>query len=86
MYTIDLAEIFPKTPTAMPLLLLVLEILGTVLSIPLMYYSTLKITVANNKNEEKTEPNKYIYWLIGLAILLSIVIIIFATQSAMTAK
>ncbi len=86
VYTIDLAEIFPKTPTAMPLLLLVLEILGTVLSIPLMYYSTLKITIANNKNEEKTEPNKYIYWLIGLAILLSIGIIIFATKSAMTAK
>ncbi len=86
VYTIDLAEIFPKTPTVMPLLLLVLEILGTILSIPLMYYSTLKVTIANSKNEEKTEPNKYIYWLIALAILLGIGIIIFATKSAMTAK
>lgn len=84
VYTIDLLEIFPKTPTAMPLLLLVLEILGTILSIPLMYYSFLRIRMAGN--EQKTMLNKYVYFFIILAILIGVGIIIFATKSAMTGK
>lgn len=84
VYTIDLAGIFPKSPTAMPFLLLILETLGTVLAIPLIYFASLKTTVINN--EKKTTLNKYIYWLIGLAIFVGIGIIIFATKSAMAGK
>lgn len=84
VYTIDLLGIFPKTPTAMPLLLLVLEILGTILSIPLMYYSFLRIKMAGN--EQKTMLNKYVYFFIILATLIGVGIIIFATKSAMTGK
>lgn len=84
VYTIDLLGIFPKTPTAMPLLLLVLEILGTILSIPLMHYSFLRIKMAGN--EQKTMLNKYVYSFIILAILVGIGIIVFATKSAMTGK
>ena len=39
VYGLDLAQIFPVSPDAMPLALLVIEVLGTILSFPLMVLS-----------------------------------------------
>ena len=85
VYTIDLAKIFPKSPTQMPLTLFYLEILGTIIAIPVMYYSVKKLKQFENSNN-KLLLNKSIYWLIAIAGLIGFGIIIFATKSAMTGK
>lgn len=85
VYTIDLAEIFPKSPTKMPLSLFSLEIIGTVMAFPIMYYSVKQLKQLE-KNNSKLLLNKSIYWLIGIASLIGLGIIIFATKSAMTGK
>ncbi|TWU21444.1 hypothetical protein Pla52o_36290 [Novipirellula galeiformis] len=41
VYVLDLANVFPKSPDSMPPLLLVIELIGTILSIPLMGLSVL---------------------------------------------
>ena len=85
VYTIDLAELFPQSPTPMPILLFMLEILGTVLSIPLMYFAAKQTKLFDHDNQ-KVLLNKSLYWLISLAILIGLAIIIFATKAAMSGK
>lgn len=85
VYTIDLAEIFPKSPTQMPLSLFILEVVGTVISIPIMYYSIKKLKQLEDHGG-KLMLNKSIYWLIVFAGLIGVGIIIFATKSAMTGE
>lgn len=86
VYTIDLAEIFPKSPTEMPISLFILEILGTIMAIPIMYYSVQKLKELETNDNGELLPNKSIYWLIIIAIIISLGIIIFATKAAMTEK
>ncbi len=81
VYIIDLIKLFPKSPTPMPLLLLLLEVLGSFLAIALMFYSALSIKIFSEKTE--VSINKKIYLLIIFVILLSIGIIFFATNAAM---
>lgn len=69
----------------MPSTLFYLEILGTIIAIPIMYYSVKKLKQSENNNS-KLLLNKSIYWLIGIAGLIGLGIIIFATNSAMTGK
>lgn len=85
VYTIDLAKIFPKSPTPMSSTLFYLEILGTIIAIPIMFYSVKKLKELENNNS-KLLLNKSIYWLTVIAGLIGLGIIIFATKSAMTGK
>lgn len=85
VYTIDLLGIFPQSPTPIPVLLLMLEALGTLLAVPLMYYSVKKIKEFKNK-ASITEISKSLYWFIAFAIVIGLGIIIFATNAAMTEK
>lgn len=84
VYLIDLMEIFPKTPTAMPLSLLVLEFLGLLLAIAVMLYTM--FSKRGSHNDEGLTINKYIYVLIALSVVIGIGIIIFATKSAMAVR
>lgn len=84
VYVLDLLKIFPKSPDAMPPLLLTLESLGVLLSIPLMYYS-IKLN-RNSENNENLTLDKKLYWILLIFILIGLGIIIFATNSAMTGK
>ncbi len=85
VYTIDLLAIFPQSPTAMPTLLFNLEFLGTVLSIPLFLYAVRKARrLQNTPNQQQF--SRSMYGFIGVAIVVGLGIIIFATTAAMTAK
>ncbi len=81
VYVFDLVGLFPKSPTPMPLLLFLLEILGTISAVAMMYYSALSVKFSSNKTG--LVINRIIYLIVILAILLSIWIIIFATNAAM---
>lgn len=85
VYVLDFAHIFPKSPDAMPPLLVILEAVGIILSIPLMYLS-IQATKAVNENDHTIHLSHKIYWIIAFAILVGVGIILFATQSAMTGK
>ncbi|HAO09047.1 MAG TPA: hypothetical protein DCQ50_19170 [Chryseobacterium sp.] len=85
VYTIDLAKIFPQSPTRMPTALFLLESLGTLLSIPLIYY-TVKEAKEFSGSNNKVLFSKSMYWIIGIAICIGLGIIIFATKAAMTGK
>lgn len=69
----------------MPTSLLSLEILGTILSIPLSLYAFKAFD--KEKTEGPSPPvGNTIYWIIAAAIIIGLGIIIFATKSSMTAN
>ena len=92
VYVADLAVIFPVSPDAMPPALLTIEVLGTVLSLPLMGFAVQALQAANqpafvSANTPQTNTNKTMQ---ALQIVFSLVvgtiglgIIIFATNAAM---
>lgn len=90
VYVLDLAHLFPISPDAMPTALLVIEILGTIVSLPLMItsglgiqHSTKQLAQGNNtKSDLDLTGKKQIFIAIGIT-LIGIEIIIFATHSAM---
>lgn len=83
VYSIDLLQIFPKSPSPMPTSLFILEALGNVISLPLLFFAIKQIKV-NKGAKQQLGLNKAVYWLIGLAILIALGIIIFATNAAMS--
>ena len=85
VYTIDLLEIFPESPTAMPKLLFILEMLGSIIAVPLMFLS-IKIIKEQRNEDNQIIFSKAFYWFVALAIVIGLCIIIFATQAAMTEK
>ncbi|MGD1855007.1 MAG: hypothetical protein ACFB2W_12240 [Leptolyngbyaceae cyanobacterium] len=92
VYGLDLAKIFPVSPDAMPPALLAIEVLGTILSLPLIALS-IQALQASRQRTFATVPfphpnNSHHFQLpqIIIAISLGIValsIITFATSSAM---
>ncbi|MEM6612856.1 MAG: hypothetical protein AAF652_11510 [Cyanobacteria bacterium P01_C01_bin.72] len=90
VYVLDLAHLFPVSPDAMPLALLVIEILGTIVSFPLMITSGLGIQNSSKQLTQGNNPQldldlagkKYIFIAIGIT-LIGVGIITFATRAAM---
>ena len=95
VYGLDLARIFPVSPDTMPKALLSIEILGIVLSLPLMLLSGRSIFQSRQLSRE---TNTFNYQSDAIAlplvtgrrfayavaiVLLAISIITFATKSAM---
>ncbi|MEO1341454.1 MAG: hypothetical protein AAFV28_10025 [Cyanobacteria bacterium J06635_13] len=90
VYVLDLGKLFPVSPDAMPTALLTIEILGTIVSLPLMLVSGWGIQhsakqLAQDKNPQLNldlAGKKQIFIAIGIT-LIGLGIIIFATRSAM---
>ncbi|NJN73807.1 MAG: hypothetical protein HC799_13865 [Limnothrix sp. RL_2_0] len=92
VYVADLAVIFPVSLDAMPPALLAIEIFGTLLSLPLMWFSaqawqtaTQSTFISANAPQIQTQKTSQI-WQIFSGIVVGIValsIIIFATDAAM---
>ncbi|AFY37826.1 hypothetical protein Lepto7376_1483 [[Leptolyngbya] sp. PCC 7376] len=92
VYVADLAVIFPVSPDAMPPALLTIEILGTILSLPLMFFAVQAWRALNQPafvgahtpqthTAQTTQP-----WQLVLGFAVSVIglgIIIFATHAAM---
>ncbi len=90
VYVLDLAHLFPVSPDAMPTALLVIEILGTTVSLPLMItsglgmqHSSKQLNQSNNSQlVSDLARKKQTFIVIGIT-LIGIGIITFATRSAM---
>ena len=83
VYILDLGKIFPVSPTKMPQALLIIEVIGTIISIPLMVLSLKSYVAFHDTQESKAIKNSY-FWLAAIILgLLGILIVIFATNSAM---
>ena len=90
VYVLDLAHLFPVSTDAMPTALLVIEVLGTIVSLPLMLISGWGIQysakqLAQNRNSQLAldlAGKKQIFIAIGI-VLIGLGIITFATRSAM---
>lgn len=85
VYVIDLLKIFPKTDSPMPKVLFILEFVGILISLPLIYFSAQSLLNFKVSNTSLI-VNSSIYWFIGIATIIGLGIIIFATKSAMTKK
>jgi len=87
VYTLDLATIFPVSPDSMPQALFIIEILGSIASIPLVYISiqgALKgINVGNKQPTQSSVYSKKVVFSLLILVVAGIGIIIFATKSAM---
>lgn len=90
VYVLDLGHLFPVSPDAMPTALFVIEVLGTMVSLPLMLISGWEIQhstkqLAQDKNLQlhlDLAGKKSVFIAIGIT-LIGIGIITFATRSAM---
>lgn len=89
VYVADLAVIFPVSPDAMPPVLLTIEVLSTVLSLPLMWFSVrafnqLELVPANSPQTPTGKTIQVRQIILSLAVgIAGLGIIIFATNAAM---
>jgi len=87
VYVLDLGKIFPVSPDSMPQALLIIELVGTIASLPLMFFSILEaFKNVNNGNEQvadSVEISKMFVFLIVFLVIVGIGIVVFATKSAM---
>ena len=87
VYALDLGKIFPVSPDSMPQALFVIEVLGTITSLPLMFFSAREaLKSVNSDNEQAMKSDSYskeFIYLVFFLVLIGIGIIVFATKSAM---
>lgn len=86
VYILDLGQIFPVSTDPMSYTLFSIEVLGSVVSIPLIFLSIKERSIPNLRQEQTTKRQPYSKKLIYFALvlfLLSLGIIAFATKSAM---
>ena len=90
VYALDLGKIFPISPDPMPQTLFIIELLGSIASVPLILVSISRVISIYNSHQPATisqsYPNRFGYlfgYLISFLVIVGIGIIIFATQSAM---
>ena len=84
VYVLDLLQIFPRSPVAMPMILRFLEVTGTVVSVPLAIGSVLLISQRRNEKAVRKSTGFFLpVWLWILVVIIGISIVIFATISAM---
>lgn len=85
VYALDLAGIFPVSPDSMPLTLFIIEVLGSIISIPIILLSVRELSILSSSRERKSVQfysKRFAYFVLLLSIA-SLGIIIFATKSAM---
>ena len=83
VYAVDLAQLFPRSPTPMSLPLALVEVLGMAAAVPLMFAS--KAAQSSEQVDEQTiTPRRYQYATTVTLVVLGITIIWFATDAAMS--
>ena len=86
VYALDLGKIFPVSPDPMPPTLYMIEVLGAIVSVPLIFFAVRGAMVMGDRQETATIPASYskqFGYIISCLAIVGIGIIIFATQSAM---
>jgi len=81
VYAIDLYQIFPKSPTPMSSPLLIIELLGILVALPLIYLTASTLFDAEEESGKDTfSMNR---WLIMGLLVVGFGIVLFATKAAM---
>lgn len=84
VYLLDLGHVFPVSPDAMPSTLWVIEVLGSVVSLPLVILS---VVSARNANQAQVAATRMLRvskaFFVLLAAIVAIGIVLFATNAAM---
>lgn len=83
VYVLDLAHIFPRSPSPMPFLLIAIEVTGTLLSFPLIFLAKRISSLSVESNHLSLHFNAKVFMLITLIVIISLAIIAFATRAAM---
>jgi len=87
VYTLALATIFPVSPGLMRQALSIIEVLGTIAFIPLIFFSVQGTLNSLNVSSERIigsgKYSKIFVYFVFFLVTVGIVIIIFATKSAM---
>ncbi|NEO93586.1 MAG: hypothetical protein F6K56_26630 [Moorea sp. SIO3G5] len=87
VYALDLGTLFPVSPDPMPQALFVIEVLGMIVSLPLLFISVRGAMNSNNSAKEQVMVSKpysktFVYFAFFLVVV-GVGIITFATKSAM---
>ena len=82
VYALDLGSIFPVSPDPMPQMLFVIEVLGTIVSLPLTFLSVRGAINSQEQVMERKASSRSFVYLAFLLLLVGIGIITFATKSA----
>lgn len=84
VYALDLAQLFPRSPTPMTQALAMVEVLGMTVAVPLMF--TARSLVPGSAGRREPVMSATGRWWVGAAVLIvGVVIVVFATDSAMNA-
>lgn len=81
VYAVDLAQIFPRSPTPMSFYLAFVEVLGMSVAVPLMFASRSARSV---EAADRGRPHFYRYAITAGLLVLGIAVIWFATEAAMS--
>lgn len=82
VYILDLGKIFPVSPDSMPQALFVIEVLGTIVSLPLTFASIQGAIKAEKRVMQSDVYSKSFVYLAFLLVVVGVGIITFATKSA----
>ena len=82
VYAVDLAQIFPRSPTPMSFYLALIEVLGMSAAVPLMFVSRAAQSI--DTTAERSRPGSYRYAFIAVLLVIGVAVIWFATDAAMT--
>ena len=85
VYALDLTKVFPVSPIPMSQTLFFIEVVGLIVSLPLIFLSVNKLSILNSLHGHSIKQlysKRFVYFALFLAIA-SLGIIIFATKSAM---
>ncbi len=81
VYALDLAQLFPRSPTPMTQPLALIEVLGMIVAVPLMFAARSLVPASAGRHEPMMSATGR--WWIGAAVLIvGAVIVVFATDSA----
>ncbi len=89
VYVLDLGRLFPVSPDAMPPALFVIEVLGTIVSLPLLFFAVKGLRLCEQQSIPSTQLDNNAFnrtKQIATAIAITLVgigIVTFATRSAM---
>lgn len=82
VYAVDLAQIFPRSPTPMSFYLALIEVLGMSAAVPLMFASRAAQSV--DSSADITRPGSYRYAIAAALLVVGVAVIWFATDAAMS--
>lgn len=83
VYAVDLAQLFPRSPTPMSMALAGIEVLGMTVAIPLMFASRRALHGEPASIKQNSSPKYSVAWLVAFA-LVGAAIVWFATDAAMS--